>query len=94
MTLLSFIKNDNLDIPLAFVPVREALMEHGIDAIDILFYYYMDANIHFDPWVNYLCACSAFPISELDDKRNRKTILRLEAYVKQLMVGDGKKIKM
>jgi hypothetical protein len=84
--MLQFITEcDSSGVPYAWYDVRNKMMEKGVGALNDVFYYYQEHNHFFDPWINYLSACSHFDEEELNGKNNRQYRKQVEWKVKQLM---------
>ena len=77
-------------VPWAWYEVREKLCEKGIGALQDVFEYYQEYNHFFDPWTNYLLACSHFDKEELNGKNNRQYRKQLEFKVKKLIKQQAK----
>ena len=76
---------DQNGIPWLWYEVCQALQQHGVQAIDQLFDYFQQYNHNFDPWVNYLLACSYFTEDELQFPTNRQSRRKLELKVRKLL---------
>ena len=72
---------DQNGIPWLWYEVCQALQQHGVQAIDQLFDYFQQYN----PWVNYLLACSYFTEDELQFPTNRQSRRKLELKVRKLL---------
>ena len=84
-SILLISDTDEKGVPYSFYPVRDALCERGIGALDMLFEYYMEHNTHFDEWINYLLAIAPFSEQELGMPHCKRERQKLERKVKQLI---------
>ena len=76
---------DENGVPWRWHYVKAQLNEHGVQALNLLFDYYQEFNPYFDPWVNYLLACSYFTEKELDFPTSRQTRKALKYRVEKIM---------
>jgi hypothetical protein len=85
---------DEKGIPWKWYYVVEQMEQDGPGALDLLFEYYQEFNSHFDPWLNYLLACSYFSDRELNFPENRRARRYLEQKVQKLLKKCKKDISI